>query len=136
MTLYEFFDVLGSLPDRWRFVGNTIRTFDGGRPSEAYSPLEVVCFYKGGTVSWQGGRTYRPSLLDFHFQHGRVLGLSDADTHAIFRASDNDIVPEPGRHLRDYLIRKCLIETCKPFREKDATKKESKRCHSAPTEQP
>ncbi len=115
MTLDEFFDELKALPVHWQYIGDAIRTHDGGS-SEAFSPMEVLCYSKGGTVSWRPGRIHRPRLLDDFFVHGRLLGLSEQDTHAIFRASDNDINPEKqGYNERDGMIRRRLIEICRPF---------------------
>lgn len=96
MQLKEFFDTLGNLPVNWCLMGDAIRSFDAGCPSECYSPIEVVCYYKGGTVSWTGGKLHRPNMIGEFFQQGKLLGLSDPDTHALFRATDNHVTPFPG----------------------------------------
>lgn len=94
MTLEEFFVDLKSLPTSWCLVGDTIRTF-GGNHKEKLPPLEVMCYAKGGTVSWNPGRLHRPRLVLEFYEHGLLLGLPSTDTHAIFRATDNDIQLAP-----------------------------------------
>lgn len=107
MTLNEFFDEIGALPVTWILTGyneECIRSLE-----DLYSPIELLCYTKGG-ISWKSGRLKKPVLLDLFFQHGQILGLSDPDTHAIFRASDNKIDPI---HQQDFEIRQKLIKACK-----------------------
>lgn len=116
MTTDEFFERLAELPIRWVLTGfreQCIRSYEGMTPSEEFSPLELVCYSHGGTVSWLGGRLHRPSLLDVYWQHGKILGLPDPDVHSIFRASDNEVEPQ---HEKDFEMRKRLMKACKnPF---------------------
>jgi len=78
---------------RWHFGTKhtedsaAIRTEQDGKEM---CPLEVICYFKGGTLSWKGGRFYRPHMLEFPWQFGEALGLSEKDYHRIFRASDSD----------------------------------------------
>lgn len=114
MTTDEFFNTLASLPINWRWQGNTIRSWEGGS-SQSYTPLEIMCYYHGGTVSWRGGRLYKPSLLDMFFQQGEILGLPTQDIHAIFRASDNTSIDAPSseQHAHDHTFRRRLIKACR-----------------------
>ncbi len=154
MTIVEhrfeaFFKELKELSISWCLVENAIRSYDAMAPSEKYSPLEIMCYFKGGRqlvdgqkfteVTWSPGRLYRPRLIKDFFVHGKMLGLADPDTHAIFRATDNHISRMPGwdelttpeqerlpggekeynsrliKHSRDYNIRQRLLEVCKPW---------------------
>lgn len=113
MTIDEFFDKLAQLPVSWKLRGECIRSRDGTFPSEQYSPLELMCYSKGGTVSWQGSLC-KPKLLEFYFQHGQVLGLSGPDMHSLSRMSDNN-EPVPGTkdyHTRTRLLQVCRLDRC------------------------
>jgi hypothetical protein len=121
MTIDEFFTELEQLCVRWHLTGfknMCIRSFDGGMPSQQYSPIELLCYYKGGTISWQPGRLYKPSLLEYHFQHGQILGLSEKDHQSLFRMSDNDWIPQNGPcnnldlYVRNRLLQVCHLDLC------------------------
>jgi hypothetical protein len=116
VTIDEFFQILESLPNQWKWRGDAIRYHDTSSPSEYFTPLEIVCYFKGGTVSWRGGRLQKPSLLDMFYQHGKILGLSESDIHAIFRASDTVVRMSDGElalQIRsDFALRQRMIRSC------------------------
>lgn len=107
MTPDEFFSTLKAIPVIWVFgEKGDIRSKDG------YTPLEQVCYFKGGTVSWLGGRVFRPTLIEDFAQQGKILGLPEPFTHALFRVSERNI---PADQQSDYEIRQKLIDACRRF---------------------
>lgn len=144
MKLNEFLGILSAYPGRWRLTslhwkkdnnewvvgeGTAIRSYDGLCPTTRHSPLLIAC------LCVSGYRGHFPQKFGDFYEQGQFLGLSEPDTHAIFRATDNEILPWSAwedltqkeqqdkneeeyqfhrlRIERDYNIRQMLLTACK-----------------------
>lgn len=132
MDLSKFFDIISTCPTRWKTNGTTIRSFDASFPNERHTPLLVACIY----VSEYRG--HNVAKFGEFYEQGRFLNLSERDTHALFRTSDNKIIQMPAwedltekeqqflqirnqdeyqfwrlRNERDYNIQQMLLASCK-----------------------
>lgn len=90
MTLNEFCEVLSLY--RWKLYGNCIRSYDGICPKTKHTPLLLACIHVTGY------RGHFPEKFGWFWEQGQLLGLSDSNTHAIMRASDNEMHSTPSWH--------------------------------------
>lgn len=105
MKLNDFFEIIRFYPGRWKLINNTIRSWDAGLPNTKHTPLLVAC------LCVSGYRGHNTAKFGFFYEQGQFLGLSDPDTHAIFRATDNEIENIPV-FKKDFDIRQMLLKVC------------------------